>query len=240
MAWQHDRVLPRGRGRPRDATYPKSTLLPAVNRGGTAFPPTHGPLPRAATAGGVATGPRSFMRSGMEAMISSRSLLPPTLRVCRQDRGEHEELWPPPWSPHRRGWSTPSAYSLWRSLLLFRSRGDRILPMCPSPTTSSSPGWLAWISPLLPSTSLPRARRSATMDPPAGGSREPAVLSCCSGEKVTWLSVHEEWSSVKYLYTWPLLLIHVHGEEQTTAHSCFVPLLCDTLLEVTFSYLSML
>ena len=98
----------------------------------------------------------------------------------------------------------------------------------------------AWISPLLPSTSLPRARRSATMDPPAGGSREPAVLPCCSGEKVTWLSVHEEWSSVKYLYTWPLLLIHVHGEEQTTAHSCFVPLLCATLLEVTFSYLSML
>ena len=80
------------------------------------------------------------MRSGMEAMISSRSLLPPTLRVCRQDRGEHEELWPPPWSPHRRGWSTLSAYSLWRSLLLFRSCGDRILPMCPSPTTSSSPG----------------------------------------------------------------------------------------------------
>ena len=137
-------------------------------------------------------------------------------------------------------WSTPSAYSLWRSLLLFRSRGDRILPMCPSPTTSSSPGWPAWISPLLPSTSLPRARRSATMDPPAGGSREPAVLPCCSGEKVTWLSVHEEWSLVKYLYTWPLLLIHVHGEEQTTAHSCFVPLLCATLLEVTFSYLSML
>ena len=120
------------------------------------------------------------------------------------------------------------------------SRGDRILPMCPSPTTSSSPGWPAWISPLLPSTSLPRARRSATMDPPAGGSREPAVLPCCSGEKVTWLSVHEEWSSVKYLYTWPLLLIHVHGEEQTTAHSCFVPLLCATLLEVTFFYLSML
>ena len=176
----------------------------------------------------------------MEAMISSRSLLPPTLRVCRRDRGEHEELWPPPWSPHRRGWSTPSAYSLWRSLLLFRSRGDRILPMCPSPTTSSSPGWPAWISPLLPSTSLPRARRSATMDPPAGGSREPAVLPCCSGEKVTWLSIHEEWSSVKYLYTWPLLLIHVHGEEQATAHSCFVPLLCATLLEVTFSYLSML
>ena len=130
----------------------------------------------------------------MEAMISSRSLLPPTLRVCRRDRGEHEELWPPPWSPHRRGWSTPSAYSLWRSPLLFRSCGDQILPMCPSPTTSSSPGWPAWISPLLPSTSLPRARRSATMDPPAGGSREPAVLPCCSGEKVTWLSVHEEWS----------------------------------------------
>ena len=48
------------------------------------------------------------------------------------------------------------------------------------------------------------------------------------------------WSSVKYLYTWPLLLIHVHGEEQTTAHSCFVSLLCATLLEVTFSYLFML
>ena len=95
-------VLPRGRGRPRDATYPKSTLLPAVSRGDAACPPTHGPLPRAATAGGVATGPRSFMRSGMEAMISSRSLLPPTLWVCRRDRGEHEELWPPPWSPHRR------------------------------------------------------------------------------------------------------------------------------------------
>ena len=42
------------------------------------------------------------------------------------------------------------------------------------------------------------------------------------------------------VYTWPLLLIHVHGEEQTIAHSCFVPLLCATLLEVTFSYLFML
>ena len=49
----------------------------------------------------------------------------------------------------------------------------RCVPPCP--------GWPAWISPLLPSTSLPRARRSATMDPPAGGSREPAVLPCCSG-----------------------------------------------------------
>ena len=65
-------VLPRGRGRPRNATYPKSTLLPAVSRGDAACPPTHGPLPRAAKAGGVATGSRSFMRSGMEAMISSR------------------------------------------------------------------------------------------------------------------------------------------------------------------------
>ena len=124
-------VLPRGRGRPRDATYPKSTLLPAVSRGDAACPPTHGPLSRGSMARGVRTGPRSFMRSGMEAMISSRSLLPPALRVCHRDRGEHEELWPPPWSPDRRGWSTPSAYSLWRSLLLFRSRGDRILPICP-------------------------------------------------------------------------------------------------------------
>ena len=115
MAWQHDR------GRPRDATYPKSTLLPVVSRGDAACPPTHGPHPRSATAGGEATGPRSFMCSGMEAMISSRSLLPPTLRVCRRDRGEHEELWPPPWSPHRRGWSTPSAYSLWRSALSKRA-----------------------------------------------------------------------------------------------------------------------
>lgn len=228
MAWQHDRgASPRPRPSSR-CHLPKINAAPCRQPRRRRLPS----YPRSAAA--CSYGERSS--DGAEVLHAFRDGGHDFVEVVAASYTQGVSPRSRPWSPHRRGWSTPSAYSLWRSLLLFRSRGDRILPMCPSPTTSSSPGWPAWISPLLPSTSLPRARRSATMDPPAGGSREPAVLPCCSGEKVTWLSVHEEWSSVKYLYTWPLLLIHVHGEEQTTAHSCFVPLLCATFHSFALHY----